>query len=112
MTWFKVIPIDFGVVSPHTDRHVQRTDNPEIYRDHFEPGHYVCSQCGYELFSSRSKIEHHSVWPHFNETMHPDSLKKIPEADPADGIMIRCGKCENPVGHEFISDVEKTPSRL
>ena len=23
----------------------------EVYKDHFEPGVYVCAKCGYELFS-------------------------------------------------------------
>ena len=43
------------------------------------PGIYVCAQCGYELFSSRSKYAHSSPWPAFTETIHADSVAKHPE---------------------------------
>jgi len=81
-----------------------KTDNTEVYRDHFEPGHYVCSKCEHELFSSRTKYEHESIWPHFQQTMREDSLLKIDEPNPEDGILIKCGKCENQVGHEFVAE--------
>ncbi|XP_033285053.1 methionine-R-sulfoxide reductase B1 isoform X1 [Orcinus orca] len=77
----------------------------EVFQNHFEPGllrrvkeiivksgspglwHrlrtakciYVCAQCGYELFSSRSKYAHSSPWPAFTETIHADSVAKRPE---------------------------------
>ncbi|CAN8007170.1 unnamed protein product [Ixodes pacificus] len=51
----------------------------EKYRDTFVSGTYVCSQCGYELFSSRSKFSHTSPWPAFLETVHADSVTKRPE---------------------------------
>ncbi|KAG2456183.1 MSB1A reductase, partial [Polypterus senegalus] len=40
---------------------------------------YVCSKCGYELFSSRAKYKHSSPWPAFTETIHPDSVSKFVE---------------------------------
>lgn len=43
------------------------------------PGKYVCVKCGHDLFSSKSKFEHSSPWPAFNETLRPDSLYKKPE---------------------------------
>uniref|UniRef100_A0AAY4BFL3 MsrB domain-containing protein n=1 Tax=Denticeps clupeoides TaxID=299321 RepID=A0AAY4BFL3_9TELE len=51
----------------------------EVYKDHFQSGMYVCAQCGYELFSSRSKYEHSSPWPAFTETIHPNSVLKEEE---------------------------------
>ncbi|PWA19220.1 hypothetical protein CCH79_00014624, partial [Gambusia affinis] len=51
---------------------------------------YVCSKCDHELFSSRSKYEHSSPWPAFTETIHENSVK--------------CGKCGNGLGHEFVND--------
>ncbi len=39
-------------------------------------GIYVCSHCGYELFSSRSKFEHSTPWPAFAETLRSDSVAK------------------------------------
>ncbi|KAG8007007.1 Methionine-R-sulfoxide reductase B1-A [Nibea albiflora] len=52
----------------------------EEYKNHFQPGVYVCSECGHELFSSTSKFEHSSPWPAFSETIHEDSVTKHPEA--------------------------------
>ncbi|CAL1537404.1 unnamed protein product [Lymnaea stagnalis] len=74
----------------------------EHYRDHFKKGIYVCVKCGHELFSSRSKYEHSSPWPAFTETVHPDSVHKIPESPSA--IKVHCGKCKHSLGHEFVSD--------
>uniref|UniRef100_A0A7N8YG36 Methionine sulfoxide reductase B1 n=1 Tax=Mastacembelus armatus TaxID=205130 RepID=A0A7N8YG36_9TELE len=51
----------------------------EVFRDHFTPGIYVCSKCGHQLFSSRSKYEHSSPWPAFTETIHEDSVSKYVE---------------------------------
>ena len=34
----------------------------EVYKDHFEPGVYVCAKCGYELFSRlASRIKNFST---------------------------------------------------
>ncbi|KAG7325196.1 hypothetical protein KOW79_011512 [Hemibagrus wyckioides] len=51
----------------------------EVYKDHFNRGIYVCSQCANPLFSSRSKYAHSSPWPAFTETIHEDSVTKVME---------------------------------
>uniref|UniRef100_A0A3Q1H052 Methionine sulfoxide reductase B1 n=1 Tax=Acanthochromis polyacanthus TaxID=80966 RepID=A0A3Q1H052_9TELE len=51
----------------------------EEFKNHFQPGIYVCSECEHELFSSKSKFEHSSPWPAFSETIHEDSVSKHPE---------------------------------
>ncbi|KAL7860380.1 hypothetical protein AOLI_G00167290 [Acnodon oligacanthus] len=61
----------------------------EIYKTHFDSGIYVCSKCGYELFSSKSKYEHSSPWPAFTETIHEDSVSKKEERRGA--YKVRCG---------------------
>ncbi|XP_064317458.1 methionine-R-sulfoxide reductase B1 isoform X2 [Phalacrocorax carbo] len=48
----------------------------EVFKDHFQPGIYVCAKCGHELFSSHAKYEHSSPWPAFTETIHEDSVSK------------------------------------
>ncbi|XP_075936842.1 methionine-R-sulfoxide reductase B1-A-like [Anarhichas minor] len=48
----------------------------EEFKNHFQAGIYVCSECGHELFSSMSKFEHSSPWPAFSETIHEDSVSK------------------------------------
>ena len=82
----------------------------EKYKDHFKPGIYVCSKCGYELFSSVSKFQHSSPWPAFTETVHPDSVAKYLESPGA--MKVRCGKCNNGLGHEFLHDGPKGKSRF
>ncbi|KAJ7306110.1 hypothetical protein JRQ81_010476 [Phrynocephalus forsythii] len=74
----------------------------EVYQNHFEPGIYTCSRCGYELFSSKSKYAHSSPWPAFTETIHEDSVSKYLERPGA--FKVLCGKCGNGLGHEFIND--------
>ncbi|CAM5086667.1 unnamed protein product [Natator depressus] len=74
----------------------------EPLRSHFEPGIYICSKCGYELFSSRAKYQHSSPWPAFTETVHADSVAKYEERPGA--LKVSCGKCGNGLGHEFLND--------
>ncbi|KAJ0001432.1 hypothetical protein NQD34_006452 [Periophthalmus magnuspinnatus] len=75
----------------------------EVFKDHFKPGIYVCSKCDHQLFSSRSKYEHSSPWPAFTETIHEDSVLKAKERSGAYKV-VRCGKCGNGLGHEFVND--------
>ncbi|KAG8145340.1 hypothetical protein E2320_011892 [Naja naja] len=51
----------------------------EVYQGHFEAGIYICSKCGYELFSSQSKFLHSSPWPAFTHPIHSDSISKYLE---------------------------------
>ena len=97
----------------------------EIHRDNFSSGMYVCSQCDYPLFSrftnfyknknyqvllwSSEKYKHHTPWPAFKNPVHPDSLSKKIEDEAQDSseafaYKISCGKCGNPLGHEFLKD--------
>jgi peptide-methionine (R)-S-oxide reductase len=65
-------------------------------------GIYVCSKCGHELFSSTKKYAHSSPWPSFTSTVHSDSVVKHREGFNA--YKVRCGKCHNGLGHEFLND--------
>lgn len=76
----------------------------EEYRDNFDPGLYVCVECGYELFSSQAKYEHHTPWPAFTKTVHKDSVSKVPEEGRPGALKVSCGKCGNGLGHEFLKD--------
>ena len=42
----------------------------------FISGIYVCAKCEFELFGSESKYGHHTPWPAFHATKHPNSLSK------------------------------------
>lgn len=81
-----------------------------MYKDHFVPGVYTCSKCNYELFSSKQKFDHSSPWPAFKETVHPDSVAKKLESPRA--YKVSCGKCGNPLGHEFVGDGPAGASRF
>ena len=81
----------------------------EVHRNNFAPGQYVCSECEYPLFSSEQKYKHHTPWPAFKNPVHPDSLaKKVEneqqESSDATAYKVSCGKCLNPLGHEFLKD--------
>jgi peptide-methionine (R)-S-oxide reductase len=81
----------------------------EIYKDHFESGIYVCSECDHPLFSSHTKYEHQTPWPAFTNPLRPDSLSKKPESQEQESskcyaLKVSCGKCGNGLGHEFIGD--------
>ncbi|KAK2149400.1 hypothetical protein LSH36_454g05048 [Paralvinella palmiformis] len=72
----------------------------------FHPvGIYVCSVCGNELFASTKKYEHSSPWPAFTRPIREDSIVKQPESPKA--LKVRCGKCNNGLGHEFLGDGPK-----
>jgi len=77
----------------------------EKFKDHFDSGIYVCSECGHELFSSQVKFEHSSPWPAFTETLRNDSVVKKEESHRC--LKVRCGKCNNGLGHEFLGDGPK-----
>ncbi|XP_065301563.1 methionine-R-sulfoxide reductase B1-like isoform X2 [Dermacentor albipictus] len=81
----------------------------EKYRNTFVSGTYVCSQCGYELFSSRTKFSHNSPWPAFTETIHEDSVTKRPEIGRPTALKVYCGKCKQGLGHEFLGDGPNVP---
>ncbi|KYO30836.1 methionine-R-sulfoxide reductase B1 [Alligator mississippiensis] len=61
----------------------------ERYAGLFDPGIYVCSKCGYELFSSQAKFEHSSPWPAFTKTVHADSVSKYEERPGT--LKVSCG---------------------
>lgn len=87
-------------------------DKEEHYGKHFSAGMYTCSKCGYELFDSKSKFEHDSIWPAFKQLIHDDSVKRVPEEGRPGAIWLFCGKCEGELGHEFQKDRDDGGSRF
>lgn len=84
-------------------------NSSEKYRNHFEAGIYVCPKCGHQLFSAKAKYKHHTPWPAFTETIRDDSVSKDIETEPQESskntaLKVRCGKCGNGLGHEFLRD--------
>uniref|UniRef100_A0A3B3R1B0 Methionine sulfoxide reductase B1 n=2 Tax=Paramormyrops kingsleyae TaxID=1676925 RepID=A0A3B3R1B0_9TELE len=77
----------------------------EVFKDHFKSGIYVCAKCGHRLFSSVSKFAHSTPWPAFTEPIQEDSVTK--ELESRGAYKVRCGKCRNGLGHEFLNDGPK-----
>lgn len=76
------------------------------YDDFYEDGVFICKRCNAPLFSSFSKFDAGCGWPAF-DSEYPDSLKRIPDADPAFGgaggqrVEIQCANCDAHLGHVF-----------
>ncbi|KAL1416052.1 hypothetical protein MTO96_006523 [Rhipicephalus appendiculatus] len=84
----------------------------EVFRDHFAAGIYVCANCENKLFASGSKFAHKSPWPSFSNTIHTDSVKKVPEPNRPKALRVYCGQCETRLGHEFLGEGPKGTSRF
>lgn len=67
-----------------------------------EKGMYVCAACDNELFSSDSKIDSISGWPHFSKPSTESALET--EVDTSYGMVrteVHCNRCGSHLGHVF-----------
>lgn len=82
------------------------------YWDHKEPGHYDCTVCGQELFSSDTKYESGSGWPSFYDVVEQSNLAL--EEDLSLGmrrVEVLCSNCGAHLGHVFNDGPEPTGLR-
>lgn len=72
------------------------------YYRHFEPGEYLCADCGAPLFNSETKYDSGSGWPSFYAPREAGAVRF--RADHSFGMErteVLCGRCGAHLGHVF-----------
>lgn len=72
------------------------------YWNSHEPGLYLCSGCGLELFNSDAKFDSGTGWPSFLAPVSPQSVETQADASlPMERTEVLCPRCGAHLGHVF-----------
>ncbi len=95
-TWAQLSPEEERVI---VNKGTERAYTGE-YTDNKREGTYVCRRCNAELYKSTDKFDSHCGWPSFDDTILPNSVKQVPDAD-GRRTEIVCANCGGHLGHVF-----------
>jgi peptide-methionine (R)-S-oxide reductase len=91
------------------------TDRPfsSAYK-HFKhegAGTYVCTGCGNELFTSKTKFDAHCGWPAFYDPTKSEAVELRRDSSMgAERIEVVCATCHGHLGHVFEGEGFDTPT--
>lgn len=97
--WKKILPKDIYNIA--REKGTEWAFTGEYYKTDTK-GTYYCAVCGNKLFLSEAKFASSCGWPSFYETVHPNSVKYIPDhSHGMNRIEVQCGRCDSHLGHIF-----------
>jgi peptide-methionine (R)-S-oxide reductase len=108
MTDFKNMPDSYWQEKLTPEQyHVTRERGTEApftgkYDDFYEPGSYVCSNCGKVLFHATDKFDAHCGWPAFSQEAKDAAIQR--DEDESFGMKrteVTCSNCGAHLGHVF-----------
>lgn len=72
------------------------------YNDNKRKGHYKCSACGLDLFSSEHKFDSGTGWPSFYQPIDKSNIgTRIDESHGMQRVEVHCPRCGAHLGHVF-----------
>lgn len=107
--WRKELPSEVFEVT--RKKGTEAPFNGKFYK-HNENGNYVCSNCGLELFSSKSKFDSGSGWPSFDEVINQGNIELL--EDKSHGMNrteVVCKRCNAHLGHLFFDGPKETTGK-
>ncbi len=83
------------------------------YNDNKRKGHYKCSVCGLDLFSSENKFDSGTGWPSFYQPIDKANIAAtVDESHGMQRVEVHCPRCGAHLGHVFDDGPMPTKQRF